>query len=125
MPKTNVGEKLKYHPFWGPPFSTKHSQDNSASKMQIDALQTTNWRGGISVHFYTKAADWRSPIPFWRVPICILEAEIVLRVLYRKEVRPKKVVTLGSRETWTSAPKTSRPRVELSRLEESARSHSS
>ena len=46
--------------------------------MQIDALQNTNCRGEISVYSYTKTADWRSPIPFWRVPIYILEAEIVL-----------------------------------------------
>ena len=31
-----------------------------------------------------KFADSRSPIPVWRVPIYILEAEIVLGVLYRK-----------------------------------------
>ena len=24
------GEKLKYHPFWAPPFSIKHPQDNSS-----------------------------------------------------------------------------------------------
>ena len=35
---------------------------------------------------------------FWRVPIYILEAEIVLRVLYRKGVIPKKGGTLDSRE---------------------------
>ena len=30
--------------------------------MQIDALQNTNCRAEISVYFYTKTADWRSPI---------------------------------------------------------------
>ena len=34
---------------------------------------------------------------FWRVPIYILEAEIVLGVLYRKGVIPKKGGTLASR----------------------------
>ena len=50
------------------------------------------------MYFYTKTADWRSPITFWRVPIFILEAEIVLGALYRKGVIPKKGGTLGSRE---------------------------
>ena len=73
--------------------------------MQIHALQHTNCRGEVSVYFYTKTADWRSPIlfggcqfTFWRAPIYILEAEIVLGVLYRKGVIPKKGGTLGSRE---------------------------
>ena len=46
------------------------------------------------MEFYTKTADWRSPIPFWNVH---LEAEIVLGVLYRKGGIPKKVGTSGSR----------------------------
>ena len=35
---------------------------------------------------------------FWRASICILEAEIVLGVLYRKGVIPKKGGTLASRD---------------------------
>ena len=31
---------------------------------------------------YIKTMDWRLPIVFWRMPIYILEAEIVLGVLY-------------------------------------------
>ena len=50
------------------------------------------------MHFYTKTADWRSPIPFWRVSIYISEAEIVLGVLYRKGVIPKKGGTLDFRD---------------------------
>ena len=44
--------------------------------------------------------DWRSPIPFWRVPLSILEAEIVLGVLCRQGGNPQKgsTVTLGFRE---------------------------
>ena len=34
--------------------------------MQIDSLQNLNWGGEISVYLHTKAADWSSPIPFFR-----------------------------------------------------------
>ena len=73
--------------------------------MQIDALQNTNCRGEISVYFYTKlqiggrqSLFGGCQFTFWRVPIYILEAEIVLGVLYRKGVIPKKGGTLGSRQ---------------------------
>ena len=105
---TTPGE-AKVPPFLGvTPFQKSTPKTISASKMQIDALQNTNWRGKISAHFYTKTAGWRSPIPFWRVSIYILEgviyiveAEIVLGVLYRKGVIPKKGGTLASRESHT------------------------
>ena len=65
--------------------------------MQIDTLQNVNWGGVISVWFYTTTADWRSPIPFCRVPIYILEgANWRLRlswgVLIEKGGKPKKLV---------------------------------
>ena len=64
------------------------------------------------MYFYTKTADWRSPIPFWRVSIYILEGanlHFVGRnwVLYRKGVIPKKGGTLDSR-----AVKTRESRIE-------------
>ena len=40
----------------------------------------------------------RCRFTFWRVSIYILEAELVLGVLYRKWVIPKKGGTLGSRD---------------------------
>ena len=57
------------HPFRG-------SQDNFG-------IQMRGRRGEISVQFYTKTTEWMMPIPFWRVSISVLEAEIVLEVLYR------------------------------------------
>ena len=66
--------EAKVPPFLGSPlFHKAPPKTISVSKMQIDALQNTNCRGEISVYFYTKTADWRSPIPFWRVSIYILE----------------------------------------------------
>ena len=38
--------------------------------MQIDTLPNSHCGGEISVYLYT---DWRSPMPFWRVSIYILE----------------------------------------------------
>ena len=75
--------------------------------MQIDALQTTSCRGEISVYFYTTKncrLEVANPFlegvnfAFWRVPMYILEAKIVLGVLYRKGVIPKKGGTLDFRE---------------------------
>ena len=67
-------QESKENPFWGSPlFKKSPPKTISASKMQIDALQNTNCRGEISVYFYTKTSDWRSPTPFWRVSIYILE----------------------------------------------------
>ena len=65
-----LGE-AKVPPFLGvPPFQKSTPKTISAP---IDALQSTNWRGDISVYFYTKTAHWRSPIPFWGVSLYILE----------------------------------------------------
>ena len=89
------GEKLKYHPFWGSPLFYKAPQDNfSLQKMQIDALQNTNCRGEISVYFYTKlliggrqSHFGGCQFTFWRAPIYILEAKIVLGVIERGDPR--------------------------------------
>ena len=42
---------------------------------------------------------------FWRVSICILEAEIILGVLYRKGGTPKKVGALGGQSSPESSAK--------------------
>ena len=98
------GEKLKYRPFWGSPLFCKAPPRQfqppkckltpskiqigearflciSIQKLQIGGLQSVF--GGCQ-------------LIFWRVPIYILEAEIVLGVLYRKGVIPKKGGTLAS-----------------------------
>ena len=66
--------------------------------MQIDALQNTNCRGGDFCVFLYKNCRLElfggCQFTFWRAPIYILEAEIVLGVLYRKGVIPKKGGTL-------------------------------
>ena len=75
--------------------------------MQIDALQNTNCIGEISVYFYTKKLQVGGrqslfggcQFTFWRVPIYILEAEIVLGVLYRKGVIPQKGGIRSARST--------------------------
>ena len=58
------GEKLKY---------PRNPKTISASKMQIHSLQDTNWRGDISVYFYARTADWRLPIPFYKVSFYSVE----------------------------------------------------
>ena len=58
------------------------------------------------MYFYTKTADWRPPIPFWRVSIYILEGanlhfggrNCLGGALYRKGGIPKKGGTLDFRE---------------------------
>ena len=72
--------------------------------MRIDTLQNVN-RGRVIWNSIQKlqiggrqSLFGRCRFTFWRVPIYILEAEIVLGVLYRKGGKPKKVGTLGSRD---------------------------
>ena len=92
------------------PFSIKHPQDNFG-------LQNVNWhppkckltpsKEGLAtsnLQFFYRNTQ-KSPLPnftFWRVSICILEAEIVLGVLYRKGWTPKKVGTLGFPQHWAA-----------------------
>ena len=77
--------------------------------MQIHTLRNVNWGGGdfcvVLYKFITKlqigghqSLFGGCPFTFWKVPIYILEAEIVLGVLCRKGGKPKKVGTLGSRD---------------------------
>ena len=61
---------------------------NSIQKLQIGGHQFTFWRVSITL---------------WG-PIYIFEAEIVLRMLYRKGGIPKEEVTLGSRNRWPQPP---------------------
>ena len=106
------GEKLKCHPFWGSALSIKQPQDNFSR-------QNAKWcppkckltRGDFCVFLKKKTAEFLYKncrlevanlyfggcrFTFWRVPIYILEAEIVLGVLYRKGVIPRKGGTLDS-----------------------------
>ena len=78
--------------------------------MQIDALQNTNCRGRfLYISIQKLQIGGRQSLfggcqfTFWRVPIYILAAELVLRVLYRKGVIPKKGGTLGSCDLLLSA----------------------
>ena len=73
--------------------------------MQIDALQIQIGEGRfLCISTQKLQTGGRQSLfggcqfTFWRVPIYILEAEIVLGVLYRKGVIPKKGGTLASRE---------------------------
>ena len=59
FPKALMFGFSKYHPFWGPPFSIKHPPKKiAASKMQIDALQNTNWREETSVYLRRLILSW-------------------------------------------------------------------
>ena len=110
-------EKLKYHPFWGSPLSYQAPPRQfqppkcklTPSKIQIVegrflciSIQTLQIGGCQSLFGGCQ-------FTFWRVPIYILEAEIVLGVLYRKGVIPKKVGTLGSCDRITQVPPRFRP----------------
>ena len=73
--------------------------------MQIDTLQNKLGRGDLCATLYLKLQiGGRQSLcggcrfTFWRVPIYISEAEIVLGVLYRNGGKPKKVGTIGSRD---------------------------
>ena len=73
--RNTSGEKLKYHPFWGSPLVYKTPpRQFQPPKCKLTPSKIQIGRGQISVYFETKTADWRSPIPFWRVSIYILEA---------------------------------------------------
>ena len=94
-----VREKLKYHPFlWGSPLFKKAPPRQfrppkcklMPSKIQIGegrflciSIQKLQIGGRQSLFGGCQFA-------FWRGPICILEAEIALGVLYRKGVIPQK-----------------------------------
>ena len=90
------GEKLKYHPFWGSPLFYKAPPRQfqppkcklTPSKIQIGegiflciVIQKLQIGGRQSLFGGCQSC---------RVPIYILEAEIVLGVLYRKRLIPKK-----------------------------------
>ena len=73
--ETPVGEKLKYHPFWGSLlFYKAPPRQFQPPKCKLTTSKIQMVEEEISVYFMdTKTADWRSPIPFWRVSIYILE----------------------------------------------------
>ena len=92
--KSALGEKLKYHPFWGSPlfykapprqFQPPKCKLTPPSKIQIGE------GGFLCISIQKLQIGGRQSLfggcqfTFWRVPICILEAEIVLRMLYRKD----------------------------------------
>ena len=73
-------------PFWGdwhPP--------------EIKLTRSTKGMATSTLQGFVQNDTEISPLQFtfWRVSICILEAEIVLGALYRKRGTPKKGVTLG------------------------------
>ena len=97
----NWGE-AKVPPFLGvPPLSIKHPQDNVSLQNAKSRPPICKLARVISVNLYTKTADWRSPIyilegadlHFGGCQFYILEADIVLGVVYRKGVIPKKCGT--------------------------------
>ena len=84
--------KPKVPTFLGSPLSIKHPQDNFS-------LQNVNQEGWFLCSSIQKLQiGGRQSLfggcrfTFWRVPISILEAEIVLGVLYRKGGEPKRLV---------------------------------
>ena len=98
---------LKYHPFWGSPlFYSKHPPKQfQPPKCKLTPSKIQISEGRFLCIVSTKAADWRSAIPFWRVSIYILEnAKLHLGggncfgVLYRKGVTPKQAGTLACRD---------------------------
>ena len=102
LPCTQVGEKLKYHPFWGSPLFYKappRQFQPPKCKLTPSKIQTVEGRF-LCISIQKLQIGGRQSLfggcqfTFWRVPIYILEAEIVLGVLYRKGVIPKKGGTL-------------------------------
>ena len=88
--------------------------------MQIDALQIQIVEGRfLCISIQKLQIGGRQSLfggchfTVWRVPIYILEAEIVLGVLYRKGVIPKKGGTLDSREKMLAQKKDSRMQSHL------------
>ena len=101
-----IGEKLKYLPFWGSPLFYKappRQFQPPKCKLTPPKIQTVEGRF-LCISIQQLQIGGRQSLfggcqfTFWRVPIYILEAEIVLGVLYRKGVSPKKGGTLDSRE---------------------------
>ena len=101
-PNAPVGEKLKYHPFWGSPLFYKappRQFQPPKCKLTPSKIQTVEGRF-LCISIQKLQIGGRQSLfggcqfTFWRVPIYILEAEIVLGVLYRKGVIPKKGGTL-------------------------------
>ena len=98
----------KYQPFWGSPLFYKAP----ARQFQPPKCKLTPSKRGCLVCSSKQKLQivgrqflfGGCRFTFWRVPIYILEAEIVLGVLYRKGGIPKKVGTLVSREVhcWVS-----------------------
>ena len=88
--------------FGFPPFSIKHSQ-GSLSLHNVDwhppkfkSAPSKKFLATSNPQFLNRTPQIAPPqFTFWRVSICILEAEIVLGVLYRKGGTLKKVGTLG------------------------------
>ena len=102
----NIGEKLKYHPFWGSPLFYKappRQFQPPKCKLTPSKIQIVEGRF-LCISIQKLRIGGRQPLfggcqfTFWRASIYILEAEIVLGVLYRNGVIPKKGGTLGSRE---------------------------
>ena len=106
LPISEVGEKLKYHPFWGSPlFYKAPPRQFQPPKCRLTPSKIQIVEGNFCAFLYKncrlEVANLHfggCQFTFWRVSIYILEAEIVLGVLYRKGVIPKKVGTLGSCE---------------------------
>ena len=102
------GEKLKYHPFGGSPLFYKappRQFQPPRSKLTPSKIQIVDGRF-LCISIQKLQIGGRQALfggcqfTFWRVPIYSLEAEIVLGVLCRKGVIPKKGGSLGSRASW-------------------------
>ena len=103
-----IGEKLTYHPFGRSPLFYKappppRQAQPPKCKLTPSKIQIVEGRFLCTSTQKLQIGGRQSlfggcQFTCWRVPIYILEAEIVFGVLYRKGVIPKKGGTLGSRE---------------------------
>ena len=95
--KLHIWGKPKVPPpaFGSPPFSRQRPQDKFSVQMQIDTLQMKIEDGRFLCNSKPKLqVGGRQSLfggcrfTFWRVPIYVLEAKIILGVLYRKGGTP-------------------------------------
>ena len=121
FPLSSSGEKLKYHPFWGSPLFYKappRQFQPPKCKLTPSKIQIVEGRF-LCISIQKLQIGGRQSLfggcqfTFWRVSIYILEAEIVLGVLYRKGVIPKKGWYFGFlRSSSGQEPQRARPNRE-------------
>ena len=80
------------------PFSIKHQDNFSLQNWHPPKLAPSKkglWTSNLQFLYINYTEITPPQFTFWRVSICILEARIVLGVLYREGKAPKKVGTFG------------------------------